>query len=206
MKKILTIFILISAVITAVAQNTIRVEAPNVVGLDEQFNITFIIEGEDKPYNFVWEAGDDFQLVWGPQEGTSKSIQIINGKRSKSSQHTYTYILAPKKTGSFSLRSARVDVDGKTISSGNIVIQVVSNGNSSQGSSRNVPQSSSGRVSSNGEISKDDLFLRFSLSKSNAFIGEPLTAVLKLYQRVDIAGFEGAKFPTFKYRIQAGNF
>ena len=85
MKKILTIFILISAVITAVAQNTIRVEAPNVVGLDEQFNITFIIEGEDKPYNFVWEAGDDFQLVWGPQEGTSKSIQIINGKRSKSS-------------------------------------------------------------------------------------------------------------------------
>lgn len=197
MKKILTIFILISAVITAVAQNTIRVEAPNVVGLDEQFNITFIIEGEDKPYNFVWEAGDDFQLVWGPQEGTSKSIQIINGKRSKSSQHTYTYILAPKKIGSFSLRSARVDVDGKTISSGNIVIQVVSNGNSSQGSSRNAPQSSSGRVSSSGEISKDDLFLRFSLSKSNAFIGEPLTAVLKLYQRVDIAGFEGAKFPTF---------
>ena len=38
--------------VTAFAQNQIRVDAPNVVSADEQFNVTFIIEGEDKPTNF----------------------------------------------------------------------------------------------------------------------------------------------------------
>ena len=87
----------------AAAQTKIAVEAPNIVGSDEQFNVTFIIEGEDRPSNFNWNPGDDFTLVWGPQRGESTSIRVINGKRSKSSQFTYTYILAPKKTGKFEL-------------------------------------------------------------------------------------------------------
>lgn len=202
MKKIIAITILVFAAIIAAAQSTIRVESPAVVGLDERFNVTFIIEGDSRPSDFSWNEGNDFQLVWGPQKGSSTSVQIINGKRSKSSQYTYTYILAPKKSGSFSLASASAVVGGKTISSGNFAIQVVSNGSSSSAQSGNSSNGqsaapSSGRVSSTGEIARDDLFLRFSLSKGNAVIGEPLTAVLKLYQRVDIAGFEGAKFPAF---------
>ena len=34
------------------AQNSIKVEAPNVVGANEQFNVTFIIEGEKSPSDF----------------------------------------------------------------------------------------------------------------------------------------------------------
>lgn len=201
MKKILTAILLFCTVFIAGAHNSMRVEAPNIVGLGEQFNVTFIIEGNDRPSDFSWEVGNDFQLVWGPQKGSSTSVQIINGRRSKSSQYTYTYILAPKSTGSFSLQPAIASAGGKTLSSGNISIQVVSDGNSASSNNGNSSGSrtapSSGNVSSSGEISKDDLFLRFSLNHGNAVIGEPLTAVLKLYQRVDIAGFEGAKFPTF---------
>ena len=36
----------------AMAQDVIKVEAPNVVAADEQFNVTFIIEGEDSPSDF----------------------------------------------------------------------------------------------------------------------------------------------------------
>lgn len=198
--------ILLMAVFQASAQNAIRVEAPDVVALDEQFNVTFIIEGEKSPSDFSWSYGDSFQLVWGPQKGTSSSIQIINGKRSSSHQTTYTYILMPKSTGTFSLQSASATLGGDRITSQPVSIQVVSDGASSSSSS-SQGQSQGGRSSSgssssasqavNGDIPADDLFLRFSLSRSQVVVGEPITATLKLYQRVNIAGFENAKFPTF---------
>ncbi|MCQ2146386.1 MAG: BatD family protein, partial [Bacteroidales bacterium] len=77
------------------AQSSIKVEAPNLVEADEQFNVTFIIEGEDSPSDFSWSHGDDFKLVWGPQRGSSSYTSIVNGKRTRSVQHTYTYILMP---------------------------------------------------------------------------------------------------------------
>lgn len=54
--------------LTAFAQTEIKVDAPNIVESDEQFNVTFIIEGSSRPGNFSWAPGDDFTLVWGPSE------------------------------------------------------------------------------------------------------------------------------------------
>ena len=76
--------------IFAAAQSVIKVDAPGIVAADEQFNVTFIIEGEGRPSGFSWTPGDGFSLVWGPQKGESTSVSIINGKRTKSSQFTYT--------------------------------------------------------------------------------------------------------------------
>ena len=66
------LFLTVSACLYAAlmaAQTDIKVEAPNVVAADEQFNITFIIEGEDNPTDFQWASGEDFQVLWGPQSG-----------------------------------------------------------------------------------------------------------------------------------------
>ena len=207
MKRYLNILaLLLLAAFPSIAQNAIRVEAPNVVALNEQFNVTFIIEGENSPSDFSWSQGDDFQLVWGPQKGTSTSVQVINGKRSSSHQTTYTYILLPKSTGTFQIPVATASVSGERISSSQTSIQVVTDASSAQG---NQGQQSSGQGSSRnnedkarqqavtGEIPSEDLFLRLSLSRSEVVIGEPITASLKLYQRVNIAGFENAKFPSF---------
>ena len=196
------ILLLVAASIVSYAQSSLRVEAPAVVGVDEQFNVTFIIEGEDRPSSFDWSAGSDFKLVWGPQKGSSTSIQIINGKRTKSSQYTYTYILSPTKTGKFELPKAVATVGGKDLSSTAASIEVVSNGASSSRQSQSQTSgggqaSSSSSASATGDIPSDDLFMRLSLSRTNVVVGEPVTATLKLYQRVNIAGFEDARFPTF---------
>ena len=92
------------------AMSQIKVDAPGIVGADEQFNVTFIIDGEDKPSGFNWAPGDDFNLVWGPQTGSSTSISVVNGKRSKKSQYTYTYIITTKKTGKFELPAASAKI------------------------------------------------------------------------------------------------
>jgi len=192
---------LLTAIFQMSAQNVIRVEAPDVVAVNEQFNVTFIIEGEKSPSDFQWSSGDDFQLVWGPQKGSSSSIQIINGKRSSSHQTTFTYILIPKATGTFQLPVATALLSGDRISSTQASIQVVSDGaSSSQSSGKNGGKSSGGGQTSStgsGEISSNDLFMRLSLSRTEVVIGEPITATLKIYQRANVVGFENAKFPTF---------
>lgn len=189
------LFSIFSAAAVMQAQTSMRVDAPNVVAADEQFNITFILEGEDSPSDFQWSQGDDFQLVWGPQEGRSTSLQIINGKRTRSSQFTYTYILMPKKAGTFTLPRATAKVKGKEISSSAVTIEVVPA--SSGGTGR--ASSSGGRQSTDNVagIQDDDIFLRLTLSRTDVVVGEPITATLKLYQRVNIAGFEDARFPSF---------
>lgn len=202
MKKLFCIVaFLLTAIFQMSAQNVIRVEAPDVVAVNEQFNVTFIIEGEKSPADFQWSSGDDFQLVWGPQKGSSSSIQIINGKRSSSHQTTFTYILIPKATGTFQLPVATALLSGDRISSTQASIQVVSDGaSSSQSSGKNGGKSSGGGQTSStdsGEISSNDLFMRLSLSRTEVVIGEPITATLKIYQRANVVGFENAKFPTF---------
>ena len=202
MKKLFCIVaFLLTAIFQMSAQNVIRVEAPDVVAVNEQFNVTFIIEGEKSPSDFQWSSGDDFQLVWGPQKGSSSSIQIINGKRSSSHQTTFTYILIPKATGTFQLPVATALLSGDRISSTQASIQVVSDGaSSSQSSGKNGSKSSGGGQTSStgsGEISSNDLFMRLSLSRMEVVIGEPITATLKIYQRANVVGFENAKFPTF---------
>lgn len=202
MKKLFCIVaFLLTAIFQMSAQNVIRVEAPDVVAVNEQFNVTFIIEGEKSPSDFQWSSGDDFQLVWGPQKGSSSSIQIINGKRSSSHQTTFTYILIPKATGTFQLPAATALLSGNRISSTQASIQVVSDGaSSSQSSGQKGGKSSGGGQTSStgsGEISSNDLFMRLSLSRTEVVIGEPITATLKIYQRANVVGFENAKFPTF---------
>jgi len=187
--------------LAAYAQD-IKVTAPNLVSADEQFKITFSIEGEGKPSDFSWTCSNDFQLVWGPQKGFSSSTSIVNGKVSSSSTSTYTYILMAKSAGSFTLPAATAKLKGNMISSSTISIEVVSGGSSgsqqgqqqSGGSAAQQGQQQGGQVSS---VSGDDIYMRLHLSSTSAVVGQPINATIKLYQRVDIAGFDDAKFPSF---------
>ncbi|MBR4826497.1 MAG: BatD family protein [Bacteroidales bacterium] len=179
----------------AAAQGSISVNVQNLVAADEQFSVTFTIEGEARPSEFEWEPGDDFQLVWGPQKGTSTSISIVNGKKTQTSQTTYTYVLMPRAAGNFTLPAATATIKGNKISSRSVAVQVVSGGSSRSGQSAQ----GQGGTQQGGEAapSGDDIFMRLSVSKTKAVVGETITATLKLYHRVNVAGFEDARFPSF---------
>ncbi len=198
MKKLFLTLLSALAVFVSYAQTSIKVEAPNVVAADEQFNVTFIIEGENSPTDFTWTSNDDFQIQWGPQQGKSTSIQIVNGQRSKNVQNTYTYVLRPVKAGRFTLPAATAKVKGKTIASGTTSIEVVAGGASS--GSQSAARSSSGQSyqrQQTAAVQDSDIFLSLNLDRTSVVVGEPVIATLKLYQRVNIAGFENVSFPTF---------
>lgn len=199
LKKVASALSVLLLSISALAQSTIKVDVLNIVGADERFNVVFIVEGEHSPSDFSWAPTDDFQLVWGPQKGSSTSVQMINGKVTRSSQNTYTYILLPKRTGTFTLPAATATVKGETIRSRSFTIEVVSNSGSRQPSSQQAApaQGGSSAAPQSAASSGEDIFLRLNLARRSMVVGEPVTAVLKLYQRADIAGFEGARFPSF---------
>ena len=197
MKKIFLTVLSVLTAFVAFAQSSIKVEAPNVVATDEQFNVTFIIEGENSPTDFAWASNDDFQIQWGPQQGKSTSIQIVNGQRSKSVQSTYTYVLRPNKAGRFTLPVATAKVKGKTISSEPVSIEVVAAGSSSNSQSAARPSNGQQAQRQQAGLQDSDIFLKLTLDHTNVVVGEPIIATLKLYQRVNIAGFENVSFPTF---------
>ncbi len=193
MKKIfLTVLSLVAATV-AFAQTDIKVEAPNVVAADEQFNVTFIIEGEDSPSDFAWSSSEDFQIQWGPQQGKSTSIQVVNGKRSKTVQSTYTYVLRPVRAGRFSLPAATAKVKGRQIYSNPKTIEVASAG----AASAQRPQTGQQTQRQSAGVTDSDIFMTLTLDRTKVVVGEPITATLKLYQRVNVAGFENVSFPTF---------
>ena len=196
MKRTLAIFCALIAAVTAWAQTTIKVEVHNIVELSERFNVVFVVEGEHSPSDFSWSPGDDFTLVWGPQKGTSTSISMVNGKTTRSTQVSYTYILQAKRTGSFTLPAATAKVKGKDISSSTASVKVVDNGSKSQAQ----PQAQSQQQASSGSSAQQDadIFMRLTLSRNSVVVGEPVTATLKIYHRANLVGFENAKFPAFK--------
>ena len=180
------------------AQSSIRVEVHNIVELSERFNLVFVVEGEHAPSDFQWEAGSDFTVVWGPQKGTSTSIQMVNGKTTRSSQTSYTYILQARSTGTFTLPAAVAKVKGDEIRSKAVTIQVV-DGGSGKGTAQPAQGQTQQQGSSAGsQDAEQDIFMRLSLSRSNVVLGEPVTATLKIYHRANLVGFENARFPAFK--------
>ena len=196
MRKLFISIVLLLSALAVYAQTSIQVQSHKVVSIDEQFNVTFVIEGA-KPTDFSWDPGADFDLVWGPQQGRSTSVQIINGKRTESSQTTYSYILRPLKAGKFTLARANAKVKGNEIYSDPHVIEVVSSGSSSGQSSQPSQSQPARQQAQQGSISDSDIFLRLSLSRSEVVVGEPVIATIKLYQRVNVSGFEGVSFPSF---------
>lgn len=190
MKRILSAVFCAVLSFTALAQNDIQVQAPEVVGCSEQFNVVFTVEGE-KPSDFNWQPSSEFNVLWGPQAGTSTSVTIINGKTTRSTTTSYTYVIEITQEGNYSIPAASAKVKGRTITSSARSIRVVQ----SSGSSR--PQGTSGSQASSGNVDSGDLFLRMSVSKRNVVVGEPVTVEIKLYQRANVAGFEDVHFPTF---------
>ena len=196
-KLFLTAFLILSALV-AMAQTSIQVQTHKVVAEDERFNVTFVIDGNVKVSEFSWEPGSDFQLLWGPQRGHSSSIQIINGKTTKSVQTTFSYVLRPLKAGRFSLPSARANVDGKELVSSSESIEVVSQqAQSRQQSPSSSSQPQTQQPKATQQRTGEDIILTLNLSRTNVVVGEPITATIMLYTRADIAGFESAQFPDF---------
>ena len=196
LKRFILYFFLFITVFSASAQDDVQftMSAPNAVAVGQQFRLTLSINKQGNKIHLPDLS--NFDLLMGPSTSTQQSFQSINGRTSRSTTYSYTYILRAKAEGTFEIRPASIEVDRKVVESNSLRIQVVKGNANAQSQQRQ--QSSSGNAS--GNISKDDLFVRVILSKRNVYRGEQIIATVKLYTTpgLPLSGFEEINLPSYE--------
>jgi len=181
----------------------VEVRPDALVSQDENFQVVFTIEGTGRVLHFNWDPGDDFQLIWGPARSSSSSTTIINGKRTIETRQSYSYTLRALRTGTLPIPTASATVDGTPVTSeiGSVTV-IPAEGSASAAESAEAEGGSASETtpaagSKRSAAAKEDIFLRMVPTKKSVLIGEPFQLEIKLYTKVDISGFDGAKFPSF---------
>ena len=165
---------------------TFNVQAPEQVGANEQFSLTY--EANAQGDNFKSGNLSAFTVLQGPSNSSSTSISIINGQMQRTTSISYTYILAPKKTGTFTISPGSITVDGKKYASNAVTIKVVAgNGNQSTAQTNTTVQG----------ITDKDVFVRLQTNKRSVYKGEPIVTTIKLYTRVQLQQLNDYKIPQF---------
>lgn len=194
------LIILLFAGITAMADSVqFTMEGPEVVANGEQFRLGFTLN--DRGTDLQLPDLTNFDVLMGPSTSQSSSIQIINGKTTQSVSFSYIFILRAKKEGKFTIRPASIKVNGKTYESNPLNIQVVK-GQPQQQTSGNAQQNNQQQQDETpaGNISKDNLFVRVAVDKTNVSKGEQILATVKLYisPNVPLNGFDDVKLPSYE--------
>ena len=163
--------------------------APRVVAVGEQFNLAYSVNAEGS--NFTGPNLSQFNRLAGPSPSSSSSMQIINGSVTKSVTNSYTYVLSSNKEGKYTIPSAQINVNGKSYSSNQVIVEVV------KGRSAFDNNSQAGNNDTPAGIKNDDVFVKTIVSKGDVYLGEHLVVTLKVYSRTNNIKFTDAKFPSF---------
>lgn len=143
--------------------------------------------------NFTPPSLAAFDILNGPSSYTSSNYQMINGKTSHSESKTFTYILSAHKSGRITIGPASISVNGRTIHSNPISINV--KGNSSQGGSASrqssshantQQQESSGVQQSGSPVTQRDLFIDVTPSRTRVKEQEAVLLTYRIHSRVGV--------------------
>lgn len=178
------------------AQEPVRftASAPSTVILDRPFQLVYTVNATGK--DLRTSDFNNFEVLAGPFESRSSSYQIVNGKTSSSVSVSYTYTLQAQKTGTFTIPSASIMVEGKKYNSNGLSIKVLpADDNAGTKSGRDEPQT---RSAAGQGISNDNIFIRANVSKTSVYEQEPILVTYKLYTLLDVVQCANKKMPDFK--------
>ena len=192
-KGIIILGIFLTGMLTAFGQDVqFTAEAPRVVRTGEQFRLTFTVNA--RPSSFNAPEITDFYVLSGPNQSTSTSFQMINGRTTQSITISYTYYLQATKPGKFTIDPASVVVEKKEYTSNLVEVEVV--GDQQAPPSRQAQPSQSQQQPAH-EVPTEELYVQVLTNKKSVYQGEHIIATIKLYTRIGISGFGSSEMPDF---------
>ena len=210
MKPLLQIVILMMLSVSAFADGDISfcASAPSSVEAGGKFRVQFTVNTQNVS-NFSAPDFKGFDVIYGPSTSSQSSFQIINGHTSQSSSIVYTFVLMGNDPGTYTIGSASIQVDGRTVKSKPVQVRVLpggaggsSSGGGYSGNSRTNHSSPSSSSSSGPNISGKDLFMTATASRTNVHEQEAILLTYKIYTLVDLTQMDG-KLPTLDgFQIQ----
>lgn len=201
------------------AQVRFSAAAPASVGINQNFQVDYTVEnGSAKSIDPG--IGSDFQILSGPNP--TQQVQIMNGHMSQSV--VYSYIVHPKKEGVYKLGKAKASIEGATMESNELTI-TVTGPVQQQACRRHDPfnpfdddddpfaamqqqmqqqmqqmQQAHEPQKSNADLDKairDNVIVRMETDRNNVYIGERITATIKIYFKMNIGNVSPTKAPSF---------
>ncbi|MBR6168163.1 MAG: protein BatD [Paludibacteraceae bacterium] len=219
-KKLFIVLSFISIALSAVADDVVfKAQAPKQVILGKPFQVTYTVNQRSR--DLQAPEFTNFDVLSGPYTSTSSSTSFINGKRTSVFEQSYTYMLMAQRTGTYTIPPATVRVNGETVQSNGVRIEVLpadeqpANSSSRQSNtpnSSNQPgsQSPSGQSAQSAQTNSENIFVRTIASKTHVHEQEALMITYKLYfANVDVAQLtNNTKLPEFtgflKHELEQG--
>lgn len=217
MKK--TVLILFCAILftschTTSAQKEVlcEVKVPSEVGTGQQFQYKVITNAKAKILDTDFGK---FDLVSGPSTSTSTSISVAGGKTEQKTEYSYVFVLSSNREGTLTIPGVSLSVDGKVMHTDAVVVKVVKSPKQLQkgeapDETDNMfnfqfqwpdmdsffgrrPSGKEDKIDYKDNISKDDMFVKATVSQSEAYKGEPVVVTYKLFIKKDVRNFEIAR-------------
>lgn len=200
MKRLLLIITLLASFASiAHAEASFTVIPPRQVIAGNRFAVTFRLQnGEGSSLNAPQING--CTLLYGPSTSTMQSYQVINGQATSTSTIDYTYTYRADKAGTFTIGSASIVADGKTLRTREVQFKVLPADTQPTGQRGSQPQVSVDDYTTqtpDKQVTKDDVFVRIILSKSQAYEQEAIECTIKLYTKYQISSFMPTTQPSF---------
>jgi hypothetical protein len=183
------------------------------IGTKDHIQVDYTIQDVANLRTITRPNFKDFDIVGGPYQSSSSNISVVGNKMVQSQSITHSYVLQPRKTGTLVIPPATAkDADGHIYESNNLTIQVVDGSVARQQRSNNrfdpfddpfgdpfaaimqqrrqamnqrqrPQQQPTPEVTDSKDIYKD-IFIKVSVDKNKAYVGEQITASYKLYARI----------------------
>lgn len=163
---------------------TIVTQGPVVAG--ESFQVQYVLEDTDKENEFFAPDFKGFRFVSGPNIYTGSAY----GKGGTRKFKNIVYTLAAAVPGKFIIPGASARIENRLIKSGNVLLEVISKSDAYRPGKQPADlQANEDNFLSPGEDPyakiRRNLFMKVLVDKRTCFVGEPVTAIFKLYSRLD---------------------
>jgi len=143
----------------------------NPVAVGEEFRIEFSIDGAAS--EFKGPNLNGLRKLSGPNQSSSSSMQIINGKVSSSKTTSFTYYVTALNEGTLTIGEASVKSDGKTVRSQPGQMQITkANPKNKLASTYNIAE---------------NVYVKASTNKTKIYQGEQIVVSYKLYSKINLA-------------------
>ncbi|GAA3572626.1 BatD family protein [Snuella lapsa] len=165
-KHIILVLLLATSLLSAQVTFEAKVSKQKL-GINERLRIDFVMNQDGD--NFNPPDFNNFTVVGGPNQ----SVRNIWNNGVRSYEKTYSYFLAPKKRGNFTINQATINIKGNVYKTLPIKIEVTAAIDKPK--DPNDPD----------YIASENIHLVAEVSKTNPYLNEAITVVYKLYVALD---------------------
>ncbi|GAL65186.1 BatD family protein [Jejuia pallidilutea] len=201
-KHILVVVIVMLATNVALAQVTFQAKvSKKKLGVNERLRVDFEMNKDGD--NFNPPSFNGFTVVGGPNQSVSNSW--INGVRTY--KKTYSYFLAPKERGTFTLGQATIEIEGEIYKTTPVKIEITA--------AIDKPKN----PNDPNYVASNNIHLVAEVSNVTPYLNEAITVVYKLYvapttgvdswREIDVPRYDdfwSQSIDTKGQRVQNGTF